>query len=167
MRLVEVKCPGCNATMTIDRKNQRAYCEYCGTLLLIEENDPENDPQKDERYLERLRTIVTEKDYVDPKEARDLYEKGRQRAIQEAKDQAEKEEALERERQQRLKALQEAGENSSRSRRSREDEYRIPEEKTGFNYERLILGIGLIGAAILIIAIIAGQLLSFLAAWAN
>ena len=35
MRLVNLSCPGCSAQMLMDRVNKRAYCEYCGTVLML------------------------------------------------------------------------------------------------------------------------------------
>ena len=51
MKLIDMKCPGCGAQMLLDRKNKRAYCEYCGTVMLVEDNQD----------VEKLKTELEEK----------------------------------------------------------------------------------------------------------
>ena len=49
MKLVEMKCPNCGANLQVDISKGKAFCQYCGTALHIEDenknttiNDPEN-----------------------------------------------------------------------------------------------------------------------------
>ena len=57
MRVLNISCPGCTATMLIDRENKRAYCEYCGTVMLIEEEleKEEKSAQEKAEWEERMR----------------------------------------------------------------------------------------------------------------
>ena len=99
MKMIDTKCPGCGAQMTVDRANGHAYCEYCGTVLLIDDENARPAPKKKQPSSEVS---------FESEEARMLYEKGRERARREAEEQAKKEEQLNLERQRRLKEAEEA-----------------------------------------------------------
>lgn len=38
MKVIEVKCPNCNASLTIEENKNNGVCEYCGTNFRIEDN---------------------------------------------------------------------------------------------------------------------------------
>ena len=38
MKLIETKCPSCNASLKIDIKDKKIECEYCGANVLIDDN---------------------------------------------------------------------------------------------------------------------------------
>ncbi len=37
MRLVKLNCPNCNAALELDADRQTAFCQYCGTKILIDD----------------------------------------------------------------------------------------------------------------------------------
>ena len=37
MKLIDVTCPKCSATMKVDNKNKEIKCEFCGHVFLIDE----------------------------------------------------------------------------------------------------------------------------------
>lgn len=36
--LIELKCPSCGANLSIEQEREFAYCQYCGTRILINDN---------------------------------------------------------------------------------------------------------------------------------
>lgn len=66
MKLVDIRCPHCGATVKIDPTNKNATCEYCGSVLLVAD-----EPQ----HIQ----------YDNAEEAGYKFEKGRQRAQAEAR----------------------------------------------------------------------------------
>lgn len=65
MKLVDMTCPHCGATLKIDPVNKKAVCKYCGTALMIDDE------------VQHVR-------YDNAEEAGYKFEKGRQRAQAEA-----------------------------------------------------------------------------------
>lgn len=37
MKSINIKCPNCNAQLTVSEDRKELYCEYCGTKLIIED----------------------------------------------------------------------------------------------------------------------------------
>ena len=37
MRLIKLICPTCGAKLEIDASLQKAFCQYCGTQLLVDD----------------------------------------------------------------------------------------------------------------------------------
>lgn len=67
MKIIDMTCPKCSATMKPDMQQERAVCEYCGYQMLIEREDT----------IEEIRAKAQAKSYG--------YHKGRLRAEAEAK----------------------------------------------------------------------------------
>ena len=38
MKLLEVKCPNCNASLKVDKTNKKVTCDYCGTNFILDDN---------------------------------------------------------------------------------------------------------------------------------
>ncbi|WP_051197267.1 TFIIB-type zinc ribbon-containing protein [Butyrivibrio sp. XBB1001] len=65
MKLVDVVCPRCGANLKIDTEHEKAFCEYCGAEVLIDDG-------------------IQHVKYENAEQAGYDFEKGRQRAQQEA-----------------------------------------------------------------------------------
>lgn len=74
MKIIDMTCPKCGATMKTDLHKEEARCEYCGYYILIEQEDT----------LEEIRAKAQSKSYG--------YHKGRLKAEAEAKERAAKKE---------------------------------------------------------------------------
>lgn len=37
MKLIEITCPKCKATMKVDKSKKELNCEYCGNKILIDD----------------------------------------------------------------------------------------------------------------------------------
>ena len=72
MRLIDMTCSKCGATMKADLDKGKVSCEYCGHLMLIEQEDS----------IEEIREKAQAKSYG--------YHKGRLRAEAEAENRAKK-----------------------------------------------------------------------------
>ena len=58
MRMINLTCPGCAAQMVLDKVNMKAYCEYCGTVMLIDLEEDRRIPQGSIDHQEKDVTIV-------------------------------------------------------------------------------------------------------------
>lgn len=41
MNFVQMKCPNCGADLEVENDIDSFYCKYCGTKIVIEDQDPE------------------------------------------------------------------------------------------------------------------------------
>lgn len=39
MKLINLKCPECNAQLKVDPSREFIYCEYCGTKILLDKEE--------------------------------------------------------------------------------------------------------------------------------
>ncbi len=69
MKLIEMTCPHCGAVLKLDPTRKKAFCEYCGCALLLDD-----EVQHEVRHIQ----------YDNAEEAGYKFEKGRQRARAEA-----------------------------------------------------------------------------------
>lgn len=58
VKLIKVKCPECGATMDIEENRQTAYCTYCGTKMMIHNENEHVYRRVDEA---RIREAETER----------------------------------------------------------------------------------------------------------
>ena len=61
VNFIPVKCPQCNADLSIEEGRETAFCTYCGTKIII---DNENKKEYTYRYIDEaeLRQTETEHD---------------------------------------------------------------------------------------------------------
>lgn len=38
VKLIEVKCPNCNASLNVDENKKNVSCDYCGTNFVLDDN---------------------------------------------------------------------------------------------------------------------------------
>ena len=82
VKLISVKCPECGANLNIEEDREQAFCTYCGTkILLHNENehiyrriDEAGIKQAETERIIRLREIeLAEKKYTDAKKRERIY----------------------------------------------------------------------------------------------
>ena len=77
MRIMSVKCPECNATLSIEDDRKRCFCQYCGTKIIIDDGSTTHTYRKiDEARIReadvkeniRLRELAIEEKKLEAKE---------------------------------------------------------------------------------------------------
>ena len=57
MKLIKLECPNCHAALEVDGERETAYCQYCGTkLLLDDETIKVHTTIRDEAEIERVKS---------------------------------------------------------------------------------------------------------------
>ncbi|MBR5969597.1 MAG: TM2 domain-containing protein [Lachnospiraceae bacterium] len=69
MKLIDLTCPGCGASMQANAEMSRVMCHYCGTEMLID-----HEVHREEQHIH----------FENAEDAGYQFEKGRQRAMMEA-----------------------------------------------------------------------------------
>ena len=56
--LIELKCPSCGANLSIEQEREFAYCQYCGTRILINDNSKFVYRHIDDADIKRAETLA-------------------------------------------------------------------------------------------------------------
>lgn len=82
VKMVSVKCPECNASLSIEEERKQCFCQYCGTKIIIDDGSTTHTYRKvDEARIKeaevnesiRLRELMLEeKKYADKKKAKEF-----------------------------------------------------------------------------------------------
>ena len=82
VKMVSVKCPECNASLSIEEERKQCFCQYCGTKIIIDDGSTTHTYRKvyEARIKEaevnesiRLRELMLEeKKYADKKKAKEF-----------------------------------------------------------------------------------------------
>ena len=70
IQFIKVKCPECGATLNIEKNRDMAYCTYCGTKVLIH-----NENERIFRHIDEARIREVEVDRMIRLKELEIYEK--------------------------------------------------------------------------------------------
>ena len=79
VKTIRLECPGCAAQMLVDMEHHRAYCEYCGKVMLLDydfsdtvspskEKEPETEEVRELLRKKRLKEAMDAEDRVKAEE---------------------------------------------------------------------------------------------------
>ena len=72
MKLISMICPHCGAQLSIDMDRRQAFCQYCGTKLLLDDENSININNRivDEARLKEAEVRLKELEYQHEREIR-------------------------------------------------------------------------------------------------
>lgn len=56
IEVMQMKCPNCNGELTVERGRKECFCSYCGTKLVIVDNNEYTVRTVDEAAIEQAKT---------------------------------------------------------------------------------------------------------------
>ena len=72
MKLISMRCPHCGAELSIDMERRQAFCQYCGNMLLLDDENTININKRivDEARLKEAEIRLKELEYQHEREIR-------------------------------------------------------------------------------------------------